>query len=118
MDTVRLFEDFVKQVNNMNDDDIKKSINDAISNSSDEDKSMDEKHKIWKYEKFKGDSAIYAFCPKCNFHYNPSRWNNKTGIELAFQYKYCPNCGEYLFDDSENVNVIWNDRDIKELYDL
>ena len=23
----------------------------------------------WKYEKFKGDMAIYAICPICNFHY-------------------------------------------------
>ena len=23
---------------------------------------------VWKYEKFKGDGAIYAFCPKCGFY--------------------------------------------------
>ena len=75
-------------------------------------------NKKWKYEKFKGDGAIYAFCPNCNFHYNPSRLNTKTmQCELVFQYNYCPMCGEYLYDDSKNVNVTWNERDISELYE-
>ena len=71
----------------------------------------------WKYEKFKGDGAIYAFCPKCNFNHNPSRLNTSTmQCELGIQYNYCPMCGEYLYDETENVDVIWNERDIIELY--
>lgn len=80
---------------------------------------MDNSHKKWKYEKFKGDGAIYAFCPKCNFHYNPSRLNTETmQSELVIQYNYCPICGEYLYDDSESVSVTWNERNIEELYEL
>lgn len=73
---------------------------------------------VWKYEKFKGDVAIYAFCPKYGFYHNPSRiTKNKTfETDVSYQYVYCPMCGEYLFDDSDNVEVIWNKRDITELY--
>ena len=74
---------------------------------------------IWQYEKFKGDMAIYAFCPKCNFHYNPSTFNTTTmSSEIRYQYNYCPICGEYLYDkEFENgVEVIWNERDLIELY--
>ena len=73
---------------------------------------------VWKYEKFKGDAAIYAFCPKCGFHHNPSRL--KPGAfepEINYQYVYCPMCGEYLFDDSGEADVVWNERDIIELYE-
>ena len=74
---------------------------------------------VWKYEKFKGDGAIYAFCPKCGFHHNPSRMtkNEIFETEINYQYNYCPMCGEYLFDDNDNVEVIWNERDIAELYE-
>ena len=75
---------------------------------------------IWEYEKFKGDLAIYAFCPKCNFHHNPSRLNHDTmECEFRYQYNYCPICGEYLFDDKaeeDGYSVTWNERDIIELY--
>ena len=72
----------------------------------------------WKYEKFKGDMAIYAFCPKCGFHYNPSQLNPKTmQAELKIQYHYCPMCSEHLFGDSDTVSVIWNERDIAALYE-
>lgn len=74
---------------------------------------------VWEYEKFKGDGAIYAFCPKCGFCHCPSEFNYKTGkSELIYQYNYCPICGESLNDENfENgVEVIWNERDIIELY--
>lgn len=75
---------------------------------------------VWKYEKFKGDAAIYAFCPKCGFHHNPSRMeqdeNGRWSTEIKFQYKYCPMCAEPLFDKSGEVDVIWDERDITELY--
>ena len=75
---------------------------------------------VWKYEKFKGDMAIYAFCPKCGFRHNPSRWNTQTGeSELLYQYNYCPICDEHLNDENfENgVGIVWNERDIIELYE-
>lgn len=75
---------------------------------------------IWKYEKFKGDGAIYAFCPKCGFHHNPSRLNSETmKSEITYQYNYCPMCGEYLYDENaENgIEITWNERDIVELYE-
>ena len=72
---------------------------------------------VWKYEKFKGDAAIYAFCPKCGFHHNTSRLVPGTfGTEISYQYNYCPKCGEYLYNDDNNVQVTWNERDIIELY--
>lgn len=75
------------------------------------------KRETWIYEKFKGDLAIYAFCPKCNFYYNPSRLNTQTmKSELVIEYNYCPMCGEFLHDGSDSVDVVWNERDIAELY--
>ena len=72
---------------------------------------------VWKYEKFKGDGAIYAFCPKCGFYHNPSELNiEKLVCEVKYQYNFCPVCGEYLCDDSSEIDVIWNERDIMELY--
>ena len=73
---------------------------------------------VWTYEKFKGDGAIYAFCPKCGFHHNPSRLTPESMIceEIKYQYNYCPICGEYLYDENEYFDVIWNERDIVELY--
>ncbi len=75
----------------------------------------------WTYEKFKGDGAIYAFCPKCGFHHNPSSFlPNSEGIhevQITYQYNYCPMCGEYLYDDDiEHATYIRNERDIEELY--
>lgn len=74
---------------------------------------------VWKYEKFKGDGAIYAFCPKCGFYHNPSRCDFGAGnfvAEVKYQYNFCPMCGEYLYDDSPELYVDWNERDIMELY--
>lgn len=76
---------------------------------------------IWTYEKFKDNGAIYAFCPKCGFYHNPSRFlSNDKGlykVQVTYQYNYCPMCGEYLYDDDiEHATCIWNERDIKELY--
>ena len=59
---------------------------------------------IWQYEKFKGDSAIYAFCPKCNFRHDPSDMEKdeygKWNTVIKYQYNYCPICGEYLYNDN------------------
>lgn len=75
---------------------------------------------VWKYEKFKGDVAIYAFCPKCNFRHIPSKLEFETmKAYIAYQYNYCPVCGEYLYDEKAETNgfeIIWNERDIIELY--
>ena len=76
---------------------------------------------VWEYEKFRGDAAIYAFCPKCRFHHCPSRWNYDTWqSDLVYQYNYCPICGEYLYNENfkNGVEVIWNERNIEELYNM
>ena len=77
---------------------------------------------IWTYEKFRGDAAIYAFCPKCGFHHNPSKMvtdeNGKWTSEVQYQYNYCPMCGEHLYDENDAIEVIWNERNIEELYDI
>ncbi len=77
---------------------------------------------VWKYEKFRGDAAIYAFCPKCKFHHNPSKLttdeDGRLTTKIQYQYNYCPICGEFLHDDKEDVDVIWNERDIEELYNI
>ena len=74
----------------------------------------------WTYEKFKGNGAIYAFCPKCGFYHNPSRFlSNDKGlyeVQVTYQYNYCPMCGEYLYDDIEHATCVWNERDMEELY--
>lgn len=78
---------------------------------------------IWTYERFRGDAAIYAFCPKCNFHHNPSRMVNEDDgritTKILYQYNYCPICGEYLYDEEADENgfeVIWNERNVEELW--
>lgn len=74
---------------------------------------------VWVYEKFKGDMAIYAFCPKCNFYHNPSRFNHESmECDIMYQYNYCPICGEHLHDENfeSGVEVAWDERDIIELY--
>ena len=77
---------------------------------------------IWTYEKFRGDAAIYAFCPKCGFHHNPSKMvtdeDGKWTSEVQYQYNYCPMCGERLYDENDAIEVIWNERNIEELYDI
>lgn len=72
----------------------------------------------WKYEKFKGDMAIYAICPKCNFHHSSSVYNPHSGESVVQNpYTFCPLCGEFLFENYEEVNVIWNERNIFKLYE-
>ena len=79
---------------------------------------------VWKYEKFKGDLAIYAFCPKCGFYHSPSRTdykNLKSSIAYQYQYHYCPVCGEYLYDDNlrkDGAEVVWDERDVTELWEM
>lgn len=77
---------------------------------------------VWKYERFKGDAAIYALCPRCNFYHNPSRLvtdeEGKFDTEIEYQYNFCPNCGEYLFDDNKMCDVVWKERDVEELYNI
>ena len=68
----------------------------------------------WHFEKFIGDGAIYAICPKCGFYHNASVYHNGQFI-IAKQYNYCPMCGEYLYVASNNIGVVWNERDIDEL---
>lgn len=69
------------------------------------------KELTWEYEKFKDDMAIYAFCPVCGFMYNPSQKKpDSFETEIVNQYKYCPECGKYLYSDAEKVDVIWNER--------
>lgn len=74
----------------------------------------------WEYERFRGDAAIYAFCPKCKFKHNPSQLDYETfETYIAYQYNYCPMCGEYLYDkkaEADGFEVIWNERDIMDLY--
>lgn len=70
----------------------------------------------WVHEKFYGDAAIYAFCPNCNFHHMAgSTLEIEKGIG---QYNYCPMCGEHLYDDNGETEVIWNKRNIEELWEL
>ena len=69
----------------------------------------------WKYEKFKGDMAIYAICPICNFHYCAGDTIKKQITNL---YTYCPMCGEYLYEDCSEANVTYNKNEIEALYEL
>lgn len=77
---------------------------------------------VWEYERFRGDAAIYAFCPKCQFYHNPSRMttdeDGKWTSEILYQYNYCPMCGEYLYDDNEEVEITLDERDIMDLYGI
>ena len=69
----------------------------------------------WKYEKFKGDMAIYAIYPICKFHYCAGDTFNS---QINKQYTYCPMCGEYLYENAEKVNVIYNENELDALYNL
>lgn len=77
---------------------------------------------VWEYERFRGDAAIYAFCPKCHFHHNPSRMtmndDGKLTSEIMYQYNYCPMCGEYLYDDHDTVEIIWDERNVEALWKM
>ena len=73
----------------------------------------------WRFEKFKGESAIYIICPKCGFSHNVSY------IALPFEicinpqeiYNFCPICGEEDTSNhyEENREVIWNQRNYEEM---
>lgn len=69
----------------------------------------------WQFEKFKGDMAIYAICPKCGFYHSPSTTNRDMTTTITDQYRFCPMCGEYLYVEGENIDVIWNQRHISDL---
>ena len=77
---------------------------------------------VWEFEKFKGDTSIYATCPKCGFRHNPSEMvrddDGKWNTEIHYQYKYCPMCGEYLYVAGEEISVTWDERDIYDLYNV
>ena len=70
----------------------------------------------WTFEKFSGDMAIYAICPMCGFHHDVSTLHRDMTTTITHQYKFCPMCGEYLYDDADDISVIWNQRFITELY--
>lgn len=70
----------------------------------------------WKFEKFSGDLAIYAFCHKCGFHYNPSTVQPDWTVTITSLYRYCPMCGEYLYVEDETVDVVWDKRSIIDLF--
>lgn len=63
----------------------------------------------WIFEKVRGDMAIYGICPKCGFYYVAGSAFEKNRIG---QYRYCPMCGEYLFNNTTKFAVIWDKRDI------
>lgn len=68
----------------------------------------------WFIEKFKGDLAIYAFCPKCNFHHSIG----DTITNQVFLYWFCPMCGTYLRRKNKNIKIDrYNERDVFELYE-
>ena len=60
---------------------------------------------IWKFEKFKGDKALYAFCPECGYHYI-------AGVEdqITKYYTHCLVCGKYLYEELEEYTLAWNER--------
>jgi hypothetical protein len=66
----------------------------------------------WHFEKFKGDMAIYAICPKCGFYYNSSTLQRDMTTTITNVYNFCPICGEQLSIKEEDVDVTWNQRDI------
>ena len=68
----------------------------------------------WIFEKFKGDMAIYAICPICNFHYCAG---DTIKLRINNQYTYCPMCGEYLYEDTEEFEVIYNHEELEVLHE-
>ena len=68
----------------------------------------------WIYEKFKGDMALYAICPRCNFTYDCGDTLHGD-VKIKEQYVFCPLCGEFLYE-SEEYGVVYNERYISDLY--
>lgn len=60
---------------------------------------------VWNFEIFRGDGALYAFCPECGFHYTAG-----VGDEITKYYNYCPICGTYLYDENEELYITWKER--------
>lgn len=75
-----------------------------------------ERSMSWKFEKFKGDMAIYAICPYCDFSHNVRSFNLDQGIKVTNQYNFCPICGHYLYVKDDYIDVIWEQRTISESY--
>lgn len=77
----------------------------------------DERRYRWIFEKFKGNKAIYAFCPYCGFWYNPSYPDENFEPVITSVYKYCPMCAEFLYVSPEKIVIDKKDeRYISELY--
>lgn len=75
-------------------------------------------HSHWIFTKFKGDRAIYAICPHCDFHYNPSILDENLNPVISSVFKYCPMCAEYLYITPENIKVdVETNRYITEVYE-
>lgn len=70
----------------------------------------------WIFEKFQGDMAIYAICPKCGFYHNPSTLHADMTTTITNQYQFCPTCGEYLYVEGDAIDVIWNQRYVTEFF--
>lgn len=72
----------------------------------------------WQYEKFKGDMAIYAICPICNFIHHVGEKDFKTGeLKVSEQYTFCPMCGTFLYSEGE-ASCTYNEKDVVELYQM
>lgn len=71
----------------------------------------------WKFEKFNGDGAIYAFCPNCNYHYAAGGPNPPTQEpRVDKQFPFCPGCGEFLWCEDDEIEVVKGVRHIKEIF--
>ena len=69
----------------------------------------------WQFEKFQGDRAIYALCPKCGFGHCVSYIDFDMSIKINPDkiYNYCPICGTKEETNHYEVNrhdVVWNQR--------
>lgn len=74
----------------------------------------------WRFEKFKGDSAIYGICTKCNYSYEAGSYNPATAESSGvYQYKYCPICGRRLYIKPKDgtLDVVWNERLITDFWE-
>ena len=73
--------------------------------------------KHWKFERFKGDGAIYGICPNCNFYHNVSTLDENLVPHITNQFLFCPACGDYLYDPNpETSPIIKYERNILDLY--